>query len=214
MASEVGGLAIECDVGREADLQALVKRALDAHGRVDLFGSNAGIGTGMGIEAPDADWERLWNVNTMSHVWATRALLPAMTGPDGTYLVITASAAGLLTMIGDAAYSVTKHAAVGLAEWLAITYRERGLRVSCLCPMFVNTDLLRGAEANENGPVISRLGPTIEPEAVADAVVAGIDEERFLILPHPEVAAFFARKAADPDRWLAGMRKLQADARR
>jgi NAD(P)-dependent dehydrogenase (short-subunit alcohol dehydrogenase family) len=209
-AKEVGGLAVACDVGREAEIDALVGRVMDAHGRVDLFCSNAGIGTGMGIEAPDADWQRVWEVNLMSHVWAARALLPAMATPGGTYLLVTASAAGLLAMIGDAAYTVTKHAAVGLAEWLAITYGKRGLRVSCLCPMFVNTDLLRAALASAGGPSIALSGAVKEPEAVAEAVVAGIDAERFLLLPHPEVADFFARKAADHDRWLAGMRKLQA----
>jgi NAD(P)-dependent dehydrogenase (short-subunit alcohol dehydrogenase family) len=213
-AAEAGGVAASCDVGSEAEIQALVKRVMDAHGRIDLFCSNAGVGTGRGIDAPDADWQRLWNVNTMAHVWATRALLPAMERPGGCYLVITASAAGLLCMIGDAAYTVTKHAAVGLAEWLAITYGDRGLRVSCLCPMFVNTDMLREAVAAAGGDTIAKLGRIIEPDEVADATVAAIEAERFLILPHQEVGAFYAHKAADLDRWLAAMRKLQAAAAR
>jgi NAD(P)-dependent dehydrogenase (short-subunit alcohol dehydrogenase family) len=212
LANDVGGLAVATDVSVEADVQRLVEAAIDAYGAVDLLCSNAGILTeGSGVEANDEDWDRIWRVNVLAHVYAARAVVPHMLERGEGYLLNTASAAGLLTLIGHAPYAVTKHAAVALAEWLAITYGERGLRVSCLCPMFVNTALLREAEANENGPVISRLGPTIEPEVVAEAVVAGIEAERFLILPHPEVAGFFARKAADHDRWLAGMRRLQAD---
>jgi NAD(P)-dependent dehydrogenase (short-subunit alcohol dehydrogenase family) len=205
VAREVGGIAVACDVGREEELRALIERA----GEVDLFCSNAGIGTALGLEAPDEVWQRIWDVNVMQHVWAARALLPSAARPAGTSLVITASAAGLLSMIGDAPYSVTKHAAVGLAEWLSITYGASGMRVSCLCPLFVNTDLYRSALSDAGAGAITQ-GTLIEPEVVADSVVAAVKEERFLILPHPEVATFFAKKAADHEKWLAAMRKLQA----
>jgi short-subunit dehydrogenase len=141
-------------------------------------------------------------------VYAARAVIPAMVARGEGYILSTASAAGLLTNIGDAPYSVTKHAAVALAEWLAVTYGDDGIKVSCLCPQGVNTDLLRGAAASSAGGVVLAQG-VIEPEAVADAVIAGLAAERFLILPHPEVATYLEHKAADPDRWIGGMRKLQ-----
>ena len=209
VADETGGLAIYCDVSREADLAALIDRVERECGPIDLFCSNAGIAVAGGVEAPDADWQRIWDVNVMSHVWAARALVPRMVARGGGYLLATASAAGLLSMVGSAPYSVTKHAAVALAEWLAFTYADKGLRVSCLCPMFVNTAMLQEALGAAGGKSIAASGAVIDPEQVAEATVAGLDEERFLILPHPDVAAFFAKKAADPDRWLAGMRKLQ-----
>ena len=146
----------------------------------------------------------------MAHVWAARALLPAMVARKSGYLLQVASAAGLLSMVGSAPYSVTKHAAVALAEWLAISYGDRGVKVSCLCPLYVNTDLLKGALNDAAGASIKASGEVIEPGKVADAVVDGLDAERFLILPHPEVATYFQRKAGDYDRWLAGMRKLAA----
>jgi short-subunit dehydrogenase len=133
-----------------------------------------------------------------------------MVARGGGYLLATASAAGLLSMVGSAPYSVTKHAAVSLAEWIAITYGDRGIKVSCLCPLYVNTDLLKGALSDAAGATIKASGEVIEPEKVADAVVAGIEAEKFLILPHPEVATYFQRKAGDYDRWLSGMRKLHA----
>jgi NAD(P)-dependent dehydrogenase (short-subunit alcohol dehydrogenase family) len=146
----------------------------------------------------------------MSHVWAARALIPALLARGGGYFVATSSAAGLVTMVGSAPYSVTKHAVVALAEWLSITYGSRGLKVSCLCPQFVNTDLLHGALREAGGGSIVASGTILEPSAVAEAVVAGIDAEKFLILPHPEVATYFQRKAGDYDRWLGAMRKLDA----
>lgn len=209
-AREIGGAAVRCDSGRETDLQALIEATLAAHGRIDLFCSNAGVGSGKGIEASDEEWQRVWDVNVMSAVWASRALLPVMKQPGGLYFVVTASAAGLLSMIGDAPYSVSKHASVALAEWLAITYGDEGLTVSCVCPQFVNTDLLHGALSLAAGATIERSGAILEPDQVAEAVLAGIDAEKFLILPHPEVATYLQRKAADPDRWLSGMRKLKA----
>ncbi len=210
LARELGGLAVACDVAREADLVALVARAQEAYGAIDLFVSNAGISVAGGVEAPDAEWRRIIDVNVMAHVWAARALLPAMLERKSGYLLQVASAADLLSMVGSAPYSVTKHAAVALAEWLAITYAERGIKVSCLCPLFVNTDLLTGALAEAGGASIKASGEIIAPEKVADAVVEGLDAEKFLILPHPEVATYFQRKASDYDRWLAGMRRLHA----
>ena len=210
LAGELGGLAVACDVAREADLAALVERATREYGAIDLFVSNAGIAVSGGVEVGDDQWRRIFNVNLMAHVWAARALLPAMLARGSGYLLATASAAGLLSMVGSAPYSVTKHAAVALAEWLAITYGDRGIKVSCLCPLYVNTDLLKGVINEAAGASIKASGEVIEPAQVAEAVVAGIEAEKFLILPHPEVATYFQRKAGDYDRWLAGMRKLHA----
>jgi NAD(P)-dependent dehydrogenase (short-subunit alcohol dehydrogenase family) len=209
IASEIGGTAIACDVGREDDIRRLIDRTRDTHGRIDLFCSNAGIATGKGVEASDAEWQRIWDINLMSHVWAARALVPSIGGAEPLHFLVTASAAGLMSMIGDAPYAVTKHAAVAFAEWLSITYGDRGLSVSCLCPLFVNTDLLTGALTEAGGRSIPRAGTVLEPEQVAEAVVAGLETERFLILPHPEVAKYVERKAADHDRWIASMRKLR-----
>jgi NAD(P)-dependent dehydrogenase (short-subunit alcohol dehydrogenase family) len=201
-------LGVVADVGRAADVAAVVARAEDRFGRVDLFCSNAGLGGGGGIEAPDETWQRLWDVNVMAHVHAARAVLPGMLERGEGYLLHTASAAGLLTNIGNASYSVTKHAVVGLAEWLAITYGDRGIGVSCLCPQGVRTQLLLDAMDDPAGAVVISQG-VIEPRDVAAAVVDGLAEERFLILPHAEVADYWRHKATDPDRWLAGMRRLQ-----
>lgn len=201
-------LAIKTDVGVEAEIRDLVAIAQEKYGRIDLFCSNAGIGgTPGGEEVPNEDWQKIWEVNLMSHVYAARAVLPGMLARGEGYLLSTASAAGLLTQIGAAPYSVTKHAAVSLAEWLAITYGDRGIKVSCLCPQGVRTNMLR--EAAEKGAGAFLLDTAIDPEAVAEAVVRGLDEEKFLILPHPDVATFFQHKAGDYDRWLRGMRRLK-----
>jgi len=205
VAKEIGGLAVAVDVAVEADVVRLVERATAAYGPIDLFCSNAGIALMGGVEAPDADWQRIWQVNVMAHVYAARAVLPGMLARGRGYLLQTASAAGLLTQIGSAPYSVTKHAAVALAEWLAITYAGQGIKVSCLCPLGVRTRML-GDTPGGIGDML-REG-AVEPEAVADAVVAGLAEERFLILPHPEVADYVRRKADDHERWLRGMRRL------
>jgi NAD(P)-dependent dehydrogenase (short-subunit alcohol dehydrogenase family) len=208
VAAECGqsALAITVDVAAEAEVRRLVEQAEAAYGPIDLFCSNAGISAAGGVELPDADWRRVWDVNVMAHIYAARAVLPGMLARGAGYLLQTASAAGLLTQLGSAPYSVTKHAAVALAEWLAITYGDAGIKVSCLCPQGVRTEMLRQA----SGGVGEMLrASAIEPEAVADAVVAGLAEERFLILPHPEVAEYFRRKAGDHDRWLRGMRRLQ-----
>jgi NAD(P)-dependent dehydrogenase (short-subunit alcohol dehydrogenase family) len=212
VADEFGGLAVSTDVAVEADIVALVDRATAAFGPVDLFCSNAGIGVGVGIETPDEDWDRIWKVNFMAHVYAARAVIPAMIARGEGYLLQTASAAGLLTNLGAAPYSVTKHSAVALAEWLAITYGDAGLKVSCLCPQGVDTPMLKHAldQAGGAGSVVLRGGAMKQPEEVAEAVVQGLRAEEFLILPHPEVAEYFKRKANDYDRWIGGMRRLQA----
>jgi NAD(P)-dependent dehydrogenase (short-subunit alcohol dehydrogenase family) len=207
------GAAVTCDVSREDDIRRLVDDARSAYGPIDLFCSNAGVAAGGGPEALDADWERSWTVNTMAHVWAARAVLPAMLERGEGYLLQTASAAGLLTNLGTAPYTVTKHAAVGLAEWLAVTYGDAGIRVSCLCPQGVRTPLLMGGADDIAGAVVLASGDLLEPEDVAEAVVAGLADERFLILPHPVVGEYLAAKVADYDRWLRGMRKLQARLR-
>jgi NAD(P)-dependent dehydrogenase (short-subunit alcohol dehydrogenase family) len=210
VAEEIHGLAVPADVSTEADVGRLVDRAATAYGEIDLFCSNAGICTVGGVEVANSEWERIWQINVMAHIYAARAVLPRMVTRGQGYLLQTVSAAGLLTQIGAAPYSVTKHAALGLAEWLAITYADQGIKVSCLCPQGVQTEMLRQG----GGGIAELLRQTaLEPEAVAQAVVAGLAEERFLILPHPEVAEYFRRKADDHDRWLRGMRRLQEKAR-
>ena len=208
VATEIGGLAVRTDVSRESDVVNLVGQATQKFGAIDLFCSNAGVGTAGSFDAPDADWERSWQVNLMAHVYAARAVLPAMLARGDGYLLQTVSAAGLLTQLGSAPYSVTKHAALGFAEWLAITYGDRGIKVSALCPMGVRTDMLRRAEFA--GGAFLR-DSALEPEQVAESVIQALSEERFLILPHPEVAQYIQRKASDYERWLRSMRRLQAE---
>ena len=257
-------VAVTADVSREPDVQGLVSRAEEAFGRIDLFCSNAGIIVAGGVEVPDAAWSRIWAVNVQSHVYVARAVLPGMLARGEGYLVITASAAGLLTQLGSAPYAVTKHAAVALAEWLAISYGDQGIGVSCLCPQAVTTNLgatsqrelaggtrgspprtdtaTRGdAWTEERGtsdegrhhPEARRppggiggspprtdtvgsvslqaaLDGVLTPDQVAVSVIDGLAAERFLILPHPEVATYERRRAEDRDRWLGGMRRLQA----
>jgi len=205
LASEIGGLAVAVDVADEPALRALVERAERELGPVDLFCSNAGIGALGGVEVANEDWQRIWQVNVMAHVYATRAVLPSMLERGAGYLLITASAAGLLTQIDSAPYSVTKHAAVAFAEWLAITYGDRGLTVSVLCPQAVRTAMT--ADFEDGG--VAGVDGMIEPEAVAECAIEAIGEERFLILPHPTVARYWERKVGDYDRWLAGMRRLR-----
>ncbi|HUB36761.1 MAG TPA: SDR family oxidoreductase [Solirubrobacteraceae bacterium] len=207
-------LAVELDAGSEESVRGLVARAREAHGPVDVFVSNAGVPGAMGgPEVPDEIWDESFRVNVMAHVWAARALLPDMLERGEGYLVNTASAAGLLTQVASLTYSVTKHAAVALAEWLAIEYLERGIRVSCICPQGVRTPMLEAAMQDPSAAAALNAGGLIEPEDVAHAFVEGLREERFLILPHPEVARFLALKGADPERWLGGMRKLVRNAR-
>lgn len=210
--TEVTSRAI--DVADEAQVGAMIAEVFLHHGRLDLFCANAGIGTGMGVEAPDPAWEQIWHVNVMAHVYAARALLPAWLEAGEGHLLITASAAGLLTNLGDAPYTATKHAAVGLAEWLSVTYGDRGLHVACLCPQGVRTPLLFGASDSPTDGALAadvvKAQRILEPEEVADTVVEGLADERFLILPHPEVADYERARATDRDRWLGAMRRLQA----
>jgi NAD(P)-dependent dehydrogenase (short-subunit alcohol dehydrogenase family) len=207
VAEEIGGLAVPTDVGIEADIQRLVERSTATYGPIDLFCSNAGIALEGGAETPDADWQRIWNINVMAHVYAARAVLPGMLARCQGYLLQTASAAGLLSQPGSAPYAVTKHAAVAFAEWLAFTYGSTGIKVSCLCPQGVRTPMLLGTNDRVAAFLLENA---LEPEAVAECVIAGLAVERFLILPHPEVADYCRRKADDPDRWLRGMQRLQA----
>lgn len=220
-AGRIDGISRKVDVSSEDDIRSLVEDIESGEGPIDLFCSNAGISIRGGPEVANDDWQRIWDINVMAHVFAARHVVPRMITRGGGYLLNTASAAGLLSQVGSAPYAVTKHAAVGLAEWLALTYGDQGIKVSCLCPMAVDTPMLRGGvaggdEAGAGGG--AALGPgaaaavqgVLSPAQVADAVVDGLREERFLILPHPEVATFEQRRAADRDRWLAGMRRLSA----
>jgi NAD(P)-dependent dehydrogenase (short-subunit alcohol dehydrogenase family) len=205
VAGGIGAVAMETDVSDPEANRALIEDTESRFGPVDLFCANAGYGI-IGDEQTDpAEWDRMWHVNVMSHVHAARHLVPGWIARGEGYFMPTVSAAGLLTNLKAAQYSVTKHAALAFAEWLAVTYGDQGVKVSCLCPMGVRTPLLDVATEFE-----ALLGPAaIQPSAVADAVIEGLDEERFLILPHPEVARYFQSKAGDYDRWIGGMRKLQ-----
>ena len=206
VAAEVGGLAVPGDAGTEPGVAHLVEAAATFLGEIDVYCSNAGTGTGSGPETPDELWQRAWEVNTMAHVRAARALLPGwLERGQGTF-VVTASAAGLLTMLGSAPYSVTKHAAVGFAEWLAATYAHRGLSVHCICPQGVRTQML--ANSGRAGDVVL-ADAAIEPEQVADALADAMSGGRFLVLPHPEVRDYYVQRATDTDRWLRGMSRLQ-----
>jgi NAD(P)-dependent dehydrogenase (short-subunit alcohol dehydrogenase family) len=215
-------LAVPTDVSREADVQALVARTEEAFGPVDLFVSNAGIIVGGGVEVPDDAWSRIWAINVQSHVYAARALLPGMLARGQGYIVITASAAGLLTQLGSAPYAVTKHAAVALAEWLSITYGDLGLVVSALCPQAVTSNLLATSrrELGEDalpdeasvsgGSAQAAVDGVLDPDEVAAIVLAAVAAGQFLILPHPDVATYERRRADDRERWLRGMRRMQA----
>lgn len=209
-------LGLACDATDEEALAALLARTADAFGPVDLFCANAGVATGEDEQTPDDVWDLALAVNVRAHVTAARLLVPGWLRRGSGYFLSTASAAGLLTQVGSAPYAVSKHAAVAFAEWLSVTYGDRGLRVSCLCPMGVDTPLLHGGfEAGDGAPspaaaAVTGAGAVLSPDDVAAVVVAGLREERFLLLPHPEVAQFEQRRTADRDRWLAGMRRVQA----
>ena len=204
VASEIGGLGLAVDVTDFEQVRSLVERAEQQNGPIDLFCSNAGIAIPGGVEVPDDAWQRIWDVNLMAHVYAARAVLPGMIARGEGYLLNTASAAGLLTQIGSAPYAVTKHAAVALAEWLSITHGEQGIKVSVLCPQAVRTAMTADVE----GGGVAGVDGMLEPDELADSVIEGLADERFLILPHPIVLTYMQRKAGDYDRWLAGMRKL------
>jgi len=208
------GVALAGDVTDEALHAEAVRLAETRFGPVDLYASNAGIGAGEGMTASVEMWEAVWRVNVLAHVLAARAVLPSMLERGEGWLLQTASAAGLLLNLGDAAYTATKHAAVGFAEWLSATYRHRGIGVSCLCPMGVDTDMLRrasdsGTDGGLTGKVVTSAGNVLSPEEVAERVVEALAAERFLVLPHPEVTTFLAGKVADIDGWLAAMNRVQ-----
>lgn len=204
-----GSISIAADMSNEAGTIALIDAAEAAFGPVDLYCANAGVISGTDPMDDEQQWDLAFNVNFHAHRWAARRLLPGWLARGDGYFCSTASAAGLLAQIGSAPYSVTKHAAVALAEWLDITYGDRGLKVSCLCPQGVNTAMIQAADEFEGQNVVRQVGAILEPEDVADAVVAAIDAEEFLILPHPEVAGYMALRGSDHRRWLNGMRKLQ-----
>lgn len=216
-------LGLGADVGGEAGNVALIEAADARFGQIDLFFANAGVGIGSDLDTPESVWETAFNVNTHAHRWAAKHLLPGWLARGEGYFCSTASAAGLLSQIGSAPYSMTKHAAVSFAEWLSITYGDQGVKVSCLCPQGVNTNMLNGgtlnggtlnggapAGAGLSSSVVRSAGVVLEPVDVAEVVMQAITDERFLILPHPEVLTYLQRKAGDYDRWLSGMRRLQA----
>lgn len=199
-------LPVVTDVSDEAQVKALAAVSLEKFGHIDLFCSNAGIFTAGSETVSNSDWQRIWDINVMAHVYASRAVLPSMLERGQGYLLNTASAAGLLNQVGSAPYAVTKHAAVGFAEWLSITYGDRGIKVSVLCPQAVRTQMT--ANTREGG--VAGVDGMLEPDQLAQTVIDTLAVERFLVLPHPEVLTYIQRKAGDYDRWLAGMRRLQA----
>jgi NAD(P)-dependent dehydrogenase (short-subunit alcohol dehydrogenase family) len=205
VASEIGAVAMRVDVGQEANVRALVNETMARFGQIDLFCSNAGIFVEGDIDAPDHVWMRMRDIHMLAHVYAARAVLPKMVERGAGYLLQTVSAAGLITSLESVMYAVTKHASLALAEWIAITYGDRGIKVSALCPQGVRTNMLM------QDPDNFLVANAISVEQVADAVIQGLDQERFLILPHPEVGEYFQRKATDYDRWLRGMRRFRAD---
>lgn len=209
VADNIGADAVVTDVSDEADVKALIRTAEDKYGQIDLLCNNAGIMVKGGPEVENDDWQRIWIINVMAHVYAARAALPGMIRRGEGYILNTASAAGLLTQVGSAPYAVTKHAAVGFAEWLAVTYGDRGLKVSVLCPQAVRTGMSAQAEGSGASGVAS-LDGQMEPEELCDYVIEAIANESFLVLPHPEVMTYMRRKTSDYDRWLRGMRRLQA----
>ncbi|MCE7521927.1 SDR family NAD(P)-dependent oxidoreductase [Alloalcanivorax xenomutans] len=202
-ADAIGGIGRRVNVAEESEIQALIDEVEANEGPIDLFCSNAGISTRGGPEVSNDVWQRIWDINVMAHVYAARHLVPRMTARGGGYLLNTASAAGLLSQVGSAPYAVTKHAAVGLAEWLALTYGDDGIKVSVLCPQAVRTAMTKGKEDG-----VASINGMMEPEPVAQACLKAIQEETFLVLPHPEVLEYMRNKTADYDRWIGGMRKL------
>jgi NAD(P)-dependent dehydrogenase (short-subunit alcohol dehydrogenase family) len=211
VAASCGARAVPGDAATEDGVAALIAAARAELGEIDLYCANAGIARGGGPEAAEADWADSWQVNVMAHVRAARLLIDPWVERGSGHLICTVSAAGLLSMVGSAPYSVTKHAALGFAEWMALTYAHRGITVQAICPQGVRTGMLPGTDGGGEAEAILGAG-AIQPEAVADAVIEGMADGRFLILPHPEVAAMYAGRAADPDRWLRGMSRLHQRA--
>ena len=202
-AKMMGGKAYQVDVAVKDQITGMIDAVEAEAGPIDLFCSNAGISVAGGVEVEDDEWQRIWEINVMSHVWAARHLVPLMAARGGGYLLNTSSAAGLLNQIGSAPYGVTKHAAVGLAEWLALTYGDQGIKVSVLCPQAVRTEMTRGHEDH-----VAAINGMMEPGPVAEACVQTIRDETFLVLPHPEVVQYMRNKTDNYDRWIGGMRKL------
>jgi NAD(P)-dependent dehydrogenase (short-subunit alcohol dehydrogenase family) len=208
VAAGIGGRAVPGDAGNEADIRRLVDVAWDELDGIDLFCANAGVLSSGGPETPDDVWLRDFHVNVMSHVYASRALLPRWLDRGSGHLLVTVSAAGLLTLLGSATYSVTKHASLAYAEWLRATYAHRGIKVQALCPQGVRTDMMtRGGGQSASSSLLAESA--MEATEVASVVAKAISSDGFLILPHPEVADYYQRRASDPDRWLAGMNKIQ-----
>jgi NAD(P)-dependent dehydrogenase (short-subunit alcohol dehydrogenase family) len=210
VASQLGMLGVACDVAREENVRSFVQQTESALGPIDLFCSNAGVALADpdpddATSASNAEFERNWSIHVMAHIYAARALLPQMRARGSGYFLNTVSAAGLLSQIGSATYSATKHAAIGFAESLAITHRDQGIKVSVLCPQAVRTAMI-GSEPEKGSASVDGI---ISPDEVAEAVVQGLAAETFLILPHPMVADYIKRKTADYDRWLGGMAKLR-----
>jgi len=202
VAEATSGLAVACDVSREADIQRLVREAEARYGRIDVYFSNAGIVLRGGLETPDEQWEKNWKIHVMAHVWAARAVVEKMVARGGGYFLVRASAAGLLNIVESASYGVTKHGAVAFAEWLSIAYGRKGVHVSCLCPQAVITGMYKGDGGSAG------VDGALTAEQVADEIVQVIAAERFLILPHPQVLEYMRAKTANYDRWLGGMQKL------
>jgi NAD(P)-dependent dehydrogenase (short-subunit alcohol dehydrogenase family) len=207
VARETGGIGVPGDCASRDGIGALIDAATDALGRIDVFVANAGVALGRGLETSDAEWQTAFEVNVLAHVRAAQKLVPAwLADGQGGRFVVTASAAGLLTMLGNAPYSVTKHGAVAFAEWLSATYRDRGIVVQALCPQGVRTPMIQDAGAVK--PLLDN-DATLEPEDVAEALWQAFADDRFLVLPHPEVATYYTARATAPDQWLAAMNGLQ-----
>ncbi|WP_028649240.1 SDR family oxidoreductase [Nocardiopsis sp. CNT312] len=207
VAAEIGGVAVPGDAAGEEGVTALIAEAGAHLDGIDVYVANAGLGSGLGLDSTEQEWNRSWQINTMSHVRAAKELVPAWLERGRGHFVTTASAAGLLTMPSSAPYSVTKHAAVAFAEWLSVNYGDRGITVQCVCPLGVRTNMLEGS-GDTGKALLSK--DAITPEEAADAVMAGLADGRFLILPHPQVADYYKARATDTDAWLAGMRRLRA----
>ncbi|MBT8149320.1 MAG: SDR family oxidoreductase [Pseudomonadales bacterium] len=205
VANSLGCVAMTADVSREEDIRRVIEDTEAQIGPIDLFCSNAGVGLGQSPASPNKEWQMSWDINVMAHVYAARYLVPLMVARGGGYLLNTASAAGLLNQIGGAAYGVTKHAAVGFAEWLAIHHAHEGIKVSLLCPQAVRTPMTAG---DDDGIAAASVDGMMEPEELAEIVVAGLKEEKFLILTHDEVLEYMRRKTSDYDRWVGGMNRL------
>jgi NAD(P)-dependent dehydrogenase (short-subunit alcohol dehydrogenase family) len=208
VAASVNGIGIPCNVGNEREIQQLVACVEEELGPIDIFCSNAGIARLGDEDAPNEEWQLNWDIHVMAHVYAVRAVAPKMAARGSGYLIHTASAAGLLSHIQSATYSVTKHAAVAFAEWVSIKYRDQGVRVSVLAPQAVRTPMTD----RPDGASVASVDGMIEPEQLADCVIASMAKEEFLILPHPEVRDYLMRKATDVDRWLAGMNRWRTKA--